>query len=246
MTPTQLRNTQSVRRCGLRVVLVFVAALLSVASNARAQTRPAYFDRPATLRVVGTIPTNGTVPLVIYLPPTGGSASDLENFTHETVGLANYVVLLPEGEPTRAEYADFDRFTTWFDARITADIARARATYPIDPQRIYVVGFSLGGDLGWAMLGLHPERFAGAFLMGTRCGAHVGATAMTLLRGRHTHIAFAIGDHDLDARSHGLRSAQHRVDAARIESRLLVFSGVHQPPDVATLRAGFSFMVSAP
>jgi predicted peptidase len=186
------------------------------------------------------------VPLVIYLPPTGGTAAELESYAQRAVGFTNYVALLPEGAPTRAEYADFDHYSAWFDARVSADIARARSTYAIDPQRIYVVGFSLGGDLAWAMLGMHPDRFAGAFVMGSRCGAHVSSNAMRTMQTRNTRIVFAIGDQDLAARDRGLRAAQRRSDAAHVTTRLVVFHGMHEPPDEAAMRAGFAFLRAVP
>jgi len=38
----------------------------------------------------------------------------------------------------------------------------AKAQYGIDPDRVYVMGFSMGGTGSWFMAGRHPDLFAGA------------------------------------------------------------------------------------
>jgi hypothetical protein len=38
----------------------------------------------------------------------------------------------------------------------------AKAQYQIDPDRVYVMGFSMGGTGSWFMAGRHPDLFAGA------------------------------------------------------------------------------------
>jgi predicted peptidase len=39
------------------------------------------------------------------------------------------------------------------------------ATQPIDPNRIYLIGFSMGASTSWHSLLLHPEHFAAAILL---------------------------------------------------------------------------------
>jgi hypothetical protein len=38
----------------------------------------------------------------------------------------------------------------------------AKAQYQVDPDRVYVMGFSMGGTGSWFMAGRHPDLFAGA------------------------------------------------------------------------------------
>src|SRR5262249_9642914 len=142
-----------------------------------------------------------------------------------------YVVVLPQGAPSRAEYGrDFNQFTAWFDARITADLARASATLPVDPAQTYVAGFSLGGDLTWALLARHPDTFRGALVLGSRCSATMTAAAAARLRTHGTRVVLGIGYDDDPARVQGLLQAGARLRAARVEATVVRYIAAHEPP----------------
>jgi predicted esterase len=57
-----------------------------------------------------------------------------------------------------------------FDAQIKKDLAILEKNYSIDKSRLYLTGFSLGGDLSWAISQKNPGMFKGAVVAGTRCG----------------------------------------------------------------------------
>ena len=204
--------------------------IIAMTFAASAQTRPSYLETPATVRVVGTLAPGVRVPLIVALPPTGASGDWLFTNLQSSIPLTGYVVLTLAGEPSRSDYAGFDRFTSWFDARLSLDLARVQSLFPIDPSRIYLLGFSLGGDLAWALLARHPNVYRGAFVMGSRCAATMPASALETLRARGARIVFAIGDHDIDARIRGLRTATERVRSAHIETMELRFDGTHELP----------------
>src|SRR6476620_8859109 len=133
------------RRLLFPLVLLLLTALPHGAAHA--QERPAYLDQPASLRMVGKAGAQ-PVPLVIVLPCTGGSAEEIYEQLRSELPLTNYAVLLPQGAPSAADYRPaFGTFLGWFEARLLADLQQARAHHPIDPDRVFLVGFSLGGDL---------------------------------------------------------------------------------------------------
>lgn len=227
------------------LTLVFCVALLTATVRpVNAQTRPAWFDTPATIRVIGTPHSGERLPLLIVLPPTGDSATNVFAAIAPRIALERYVVMLPEGVPARSDYArDFDRFLGWFDARLTADIATARTRYPIDPQRIVVIGFSLGGDLAWALIGRHADLYRGAFVMGSHCASPVGARALSTLRASDARVVLAIGTLDNPSRVHGLTNAFERLQHAHVASQMFRFPGAHElPTDPDAVSRAFHYL----
>ncbi len=226
------------------LVGAFVVALVPLDSPA--QNPPAYFDTPGELRVIGTPAAGESLPLVVVLPPTGTSAADTFEMLHVNTGATPFVVLLPAGAPTRDEYLPrFDRFATSFEARVDADIARARAAYRIDPHRIVLVGFSLGGDLAWSFLAHHPERYAGAFVMGSRCSTSLSSASARVLRSNRAVVHFAIGSADESSRRRGLTAAEHMLRAAGVITHLALFDGVHQlPTESGIVRTAFDALLA--
>ncbi len=224
--------------------LALAVALAMVPTVAVAQRRASYFDQPATIRVIGTPRPGEALPLLVVLPPTGGTAAEVFAVLAPHIALAAYVVLLPAGAPLRADYSpDFDRFVAWYDARVSTDLASARAHHAIDAQRIYATGFSLGGDLTWALLARHPEVFRGGFVMGSRCGTSMGSRAMAVLRGRDARIVFAIGRSDSASRVRGLTAAFHSMQRARVTTQWFPFEGAHElPADTRIMAEAFRAM----
>lgn len=64
----------------------------------------------------------------------------------------------------------------WWDSEILdALIDHILETYPIDSNRIYVTGLSMGGYGTWDVITKYPERFAAAIPIcggGGRCKTH--------------------------------------------------------------------------
>jgi predicted esterase len=215
-----------------------------VPSFALAQSRPPYLDQPAEIRVVGSAANGERLPLLVVLPSTGMSAGDVYDELQSHVGLANYVVVIPQGAPSRSDYeSSFSRFLDGFDARLRLDLQRAQATYPVDADRVYLIGFSLGGDLAWGLLSRRGAAFRGAYIMASRCSATMTTSNLAAARARGARIAFAVGDHDDPGRAAGLRAAARRVDAAGVATHTFEFAGGHQlPTDPGAIDAAFRFL----
>jgi predicted peptidase len=87
--------------------------------------------------------------------------------------VARSFVLAPQCPPgdqwierhDRAPFRTYDqkRFRESDASRMTLEVIRQLAArFPIDPARIYVTGFSMGGSGTWDMITRHPEVFAAA------------------------------------------------------------------------------------
>ncbi len=49
---------------------------------------------------------------------------------------------------------------TWSVGRLTALLDAVAAHHPVDPDRVYLTGLSMGGYASWALAVEHPYRFA--------------------------------------------------------------------------------------
>ncbi len=231
---------RSTRRTFLAFSALSLASLR--ATGASAQTRAAYLDQPATVRIVGHPARGAQIPLLVVLPCTGGSAEMVYEALAPSIPLDTYAVLLPAGTPQSSDYLPgFSRYLGWYEARLLEDVRSALATHPIHAECVHLAGFSLGGDLAWALLVRQPATFRGALVIGSRCSAALRPAATETLKSRDARVAFAIGTSDDAARVSGLTRAHDRVRAAGIPTVLLRYEGGHQlPHDEAVLGRGFT------
>lgn len=224
-------------------VLAVVVGLISVAASAQAQqARPAYLDQPAQLRMVGN-PGHQRVPLIVVLPATGVEAARVYEWLRSALPLRSYALLLPAGTPTTAEYLPaFGKYVDWYQERLLADIDRAVQTLPIHRECIYLVGFSLGGDLSCAMLARHSARFRGAYVIGSRCSSHFKSDALATLKQHNARVVFSIGNVDDAKRIAGITRAHQRIEQAQIPTRLTTYDAAHEIAPTPVAREAFTFL----
>ena len=123
--------------------------------------------------------------MFVVLPPTGLEAARVAQY----LGLdpqrqEDFILILPAGRPTRDEYLpDFVTFVEWYEERVLAELDSVLENYSADPERVYLGGYSLGGDLSWALAVRNPERFAGAVVAGSRTSYPVDSATLETLRG---------------------------------------------------------------
>lgn len=206
--------------------LAAVAALWLATTAGYAQTRPSYLDRPAEVLVPSDQGAGGTHPLYVFLPYTGGTASEFFRKMRSIVAADSPIVLLPQGRPRTSDYLpDFVSFVEWYEERLVADIRSAIRSYAVDVDRIAVVGHSLGGDLAWALVMRNPQLFRGAVLAGTRASYPKSSSALDVLVDRGFRAAFIIGENESPARSTGIARAEAALEEAGIETRFRVVPG---------------------
>ncbi|MCB9611991.1 MAG: dienelactone hydrolase family protein [Sandaracinus sp.] len=218
--------------------LLAITLLGLFVSVGHAQTRSAAFDLPAEIEVVGAPAAGERLPLVVFLPWTGGEAREMFDAARAQMPFERYVALLPRGRFGREDYLPaFGQFVTWMEERVLADLELAGTRHAIDPARVYLVGFSLGGDTSWALLTRHPEVFAGAVVLGSRTGARPRGSAARVFRERRRRVAFGMGEADEAVRVRGVERAFARAEAAHLDAVLVRYPGGHGLPPPETLRA---------
>ncbi len=201
------------------------------------QTRPSYLDREAQIVLVGHADKGQTLPLVVFLPYTTSDARHFFQAVSSCQPWDAYVALIPYGVTQREHYLpDFWSYIQWYEKRILVDIKTAQALYPIDTNRIYMEGFSLGGDLGWAFMIRHKELFAGALVNGSRCSYPVTDKDLRYLLEHHRKIILTIGDHDMQDRRNGMSVAAGKLKKAGVKHVYYPFPGDHTIPSEVQYR----------
>jgi phospholipase/carboxylesterase len=190
---------------------------------------------------------DGPHPTVLALHGRGASAHDL-------VGLApllhrgRALVLCPQG-PLEMPIASGLHGYAWLPPSVTgatdaATIERASdqisrfldgatTRYPVDPRKLYVLGFSQGGVLAYAQLLRHPRRVAGAIVLSSWLPDElIDAADKDALTAPHSlYVAHGTQD-ELVPIARG-RAARERLIAAGASPTYREHGGGHEiPPDV--------------
>jgi predicted peptidase len=135
---------------------------------------------PLPYRLFVPRPVQGRVPLIVWLHSTEGRGDDnlrqlgpeLQVLVADRAQRAGPAFVLAPQCPAWDKWANRDATFPLrpydLSAAPESDAARSTValvgalvrTYPIDPARVYVMGFSMGGTGTWDMLMRHPEIFA--------------------------------------------------------------------------------------
>lgn len=228
----------------LRALAALAFACALVASSAAAQERPAFFDQPSRIVLVGHPAAGEHVPLLVAFPPTGDPSDWIVDRVSSAIPLDAYVLMITPGAPQRSEYSPaFARYIDWTLERVRTDLDTALRTQPVDPDRVYAFGFSLGGDLSWGVVARAPEMFRGAVVMCSRSSARGHGDVAAIYRRNHVRVAFLMGDVDDASRRHGIASTEAWAREHGITTRVFSFHGDHEVPPLAMVREAFEMVL---
>ncbi len=212
----------------IRRVLLAAVCVLTTASLTWGQSRAAYLDQPAQVIVPDDYRSSRSYPLLIFLPFTTGTASEFFERHRGYLPMNDVIVLLPAGRPDREDYLpDFMSYIGWYEQMLLPQIERTVSEYNVDRDRMAIGGFSLGGDLAWALMLRNPMLFTGAVMAGTRTSYPASADVLSRLRDRAVRAAFYIGAGESPARRDGIERAYAAVRDAGIQASFEVVSGGH-------------------
>ena len=155
-----------------------------------------------------------------------------------------FIALIPPGEGSTKDHSwqGFEACIYRNENRILKDIETYSKQYSIDASRIVMIGYSLGGDLSWAITQRYPEKFKGALASGTRCG-YTEAGMMERQAKKGVRYYLTIGNEDLATRKSGMNNAKALLDKAGVKNKYAETMGTHVRASIEQLRVGFNFIL---
>lgn len=130
-----------------------------------------------------------------------------------------------------------------YENKILQDIDSLSKIYNIDHSKIILAGFSLGGDLGWAISQRYPEKFRGALVNGSRCGyAEKGMMQRQAKKGVRYYIA--MGELESESRMKGAKAAVAALGKAGIAHKFATTPAVeHETATFEQFREALNFLL---
>lgn len=219
---------------------------LGTPAYCQTQQRPVYLDQPVQVKVIGEINPGEKYPLLIFLPFTTGSADKYFSFVSPHTGLDNYIAVIPHGTAQLTDYLpDFYSYMKWYEKRLMTDLPEILKAYPVDRNRIYISGYSLGGDLSWALLIRQKELFAGALIIGSRCSYVPNSKDLKYLKQHGRRFVLLMGDRDLPDRAKGMDNAARLAKKNGLAVWHQQFQGAHDIPNGQELRKAFDLLTDS-
>lgn len=162
-------------------------------------------------------------PVMILLPFTGGRARRLYNWRYTAVlqELAQQyglIVVIPEDRVGQDSYdtpAAWSALLTHYTDKLAKDADEVVQKYGADPKRIYLAGFSMGGDLAWALPQRDPAHYAGAIVMGSRT-SYRDRKGIAALAGKKFRYYMFMGEGEYGPRIDGMNAGRKELDKAGI------------------------------
>jgi pimeloyl-ACP methyl ester carboxylesterase len=180
-------------RCLLQtsiVVLVTISSLITIAMKpVDAQLETEISSCTSTSSKITCIKqSNGTVvilpvshnqknayPALILLPFTDGTPADYYQASfaeqYETRTANPFIVILPDVKGSSNDWnppENFPKTVERYDKIVTNDLKALIPKYNIDAFRVALAGYSLGGDLSWALSLKNPSLFRGTIVMNSK------------------------------------------------------------------------------
>lgn len=175
-------------------------------------------------------------PVLILLPFTGGTARELLEWYYaaslpQQAAVRGFIIVMPRARGSAEDYstgsawaATLDRYT----GGVRADAEEITQRFDADPARIVLAGYSMGGDLSWALIQRDPERYAGAIIMGSRA-TYRAKGALERLAQRGVRVFTFMGKSETSLRIAGMDAARAELKRAGVTHRAASASGEHVP-----------------
>lgn len=189
------------------------------------------------LELAAQVPEAGTIivpphhdparayPVIVMLPASNGTA---QAFLDSYVVPDYAIVVLAAGRGTPDDYRTGDNWTrtiSRYEAQLLADLAAVQSQYQVDTARIVLAGFSMGGDLAWALALRNPGRVSGAIVMSSRASYRARPADMRELAARGARFMLLMGTAEDSARIAGAQAAGRALAAAGIQYRYREIAG---------------------
>ena len=215
-----------------------VVEILPPTGNTAEALLQIYLSRVGLGRLYREDPERQIAALLPYLVPDAGA-------DHSTPPA--FVVVLARGRGNAADYrtaAAWSRTISRYEQQVRADLRAVAARHRVDTSRFVVAGFSMGGDLAWALTLRNPELLHGAIVMASRASyrpSDAGASAAALRRARFFLTMGAADDPTRRRLALAAVALLERLGVAH-EFRMIEGAG-HEPAPVATFAEALRYVL---
>jgi predicted esterase len=216
-----------------------------------------------------------TYPVVELLPPTGNTSGTLLQIYLSRVGLGRLydepperqlaalwpylfpdaavarggvVLVLSRGRGSADDYRTADAWAgtiARYEREVRADLHSLAATRRVDTTRLILAGFSLGGDLAWAITLRNPRLVRGAIVMASRATYRPAPSDARALAERGTRFFLTMGSDDEPIRRRLARAAADELDRLGIVHRFEIIHGAgHEPAPPSVFAQALDFVLA--
>ncbi len=213
-------------------------------------------------------------PVVEILPATGSTAATLLQMYLSRVGLGRLYAedpetqlaalrpyLFPDSGPAsrgvililargRGSFDDYRTPAAWastiarYERRVLADLGAVARTRLVDTTRLVVAGFSLGGDLSWAIALRNARLLHGAIVMGSRATYRPDPGQAQAIAASGLRLFLTMGDADDRTRQRLARAAAGTLDRWGVPNRFKVLPGAgHEPAPPEVFAQALEFVL---
>lgn len=207
----------------MKKYILIALLILTVPFSVFSQVKQAYFNQSSRY----ILPPGEAKGVICLLPYTTGTSEELYRYIKQNIPEEDYIILLPPGRPLRNHYLpNFIQFVQWYEGMLLRDLDVLFRSNPDTKQKVILMGYSLGGDLSWALSQRNPDLVSHALVMGSRCSYPY--------KTNDVEYSFAIGEWDADVRKNGLYYA-HKLTSSTGEPVLQSYKGGHELPSAGLI-----------
>jgi predicted esterase len=229
--------------------IISLLLFLALAANAKAQQEslivyPPGFDIRREYPVVFIFPGVGgtSLELAQYLIQTNATSAEglKEAFSRLLRGVyprdfaqRGFILALP---PEKADLAvGLEKILQDAEKRIFSDLDLFKAKYSLNVNKVIVSGFSLSGDISFALLLRNPKDFSGAVVMSSRCSYKGNLATLASKR-----LYLTMGERD--PRKDAMKQVKAALDKYKIANKMVIIpKRDHFPPPVEEFLSGVAF-----
>jgi len=158
-----------------------------------------------------------------------------------------FVVILASGRGNAADYrtaAAWSRTIARYERQVRADLRAVAARHRVDTSRFVVAGFSMGGDLAWALTLRNPDLLHGAIVMASRASYRPADASAAVGSLRRSRFFLTMGAADDPTRRRLALAAAALLERLGVAHEFRMIEGAgHAPAPIATFAEGLRYVL---
>lgn len=160
-----------------------------------------------------------------------------------------FILVKVSGDGITGDYRTAEGFAKrieGYERKVLASLAALSGSRRIDPARVFLTGFSIGGDLSWAIALRNPSKIRGAIVMSSRASYRQSSAYSELLKGG-ARFVFTMGSSDDASRIKGAKDAAALLKGLKIPSLYCeIPKATHQAAPLSVFAEALGFMLTTP